>query len=251
MKISADGVALVKEFEGYHKRLPDGRCAAYQERLNGGKLDIPTIGYGCTEGVTMGMVWTEAEAEAALVRELGKHEAIVARLVTVPLTQHQFDALVSFSYNVGKLGSSTLLRKINAGDTAGASEQFMAWTKAGGHEQPGLVRRRSAERALFLKPDAPEPMPQSATEDEIKPLAKSGTIWGSLGAGVAGVGAYLEEGWQTVTQTIAAMTEIQPLRDGLASVAGNSRGLAFSVTIGCLALVVCRRVKARAEGKTG
>lgn len=84
-----------------------------------------------------------------------------------------------------------------------------------------------------------------------KALVKSGTIWGSLGAGVAGVGAYLEEGWQTVTQTIAAMTEIQPLRDGLASVAGNSRGLAFSVTIGCLALVVCRRVKARAEGKTG
>lgn len=251
MKISNEGIALIKEFEGYHRRLPDGRCAAYQERLNGGKLDIPTIGYGCTEGVTMGMVWTEAEAEAALVRELAKHEAIVARLVTVHITQHQFDALVSFSFNVGKLGSSTLLKKLNQGDTSGAGEQFMAWTKAGGHEQPGLVRRRSAERALFLKPGAPEPMPQSVDEAAQKPLTQSGTVWGSVGAGAAGALAYLEEGWHTATQTMAALTELQPLRDSIATAGGNAKAIAFSATLGCLALVICRRIKAASEGKPG
>lgn len=83
------------------------------------------------------------------------------------------------------------------------------------------------------------------------PLTRSGTIWGSVGAGLAGVSAYLEEAWGTATQTIAAMTEIQPLRESLATVGGNAKALAFSLTLGCLALVICRRVKAAKEGKPG
>lgn len=83
------------------------------------------------------------------------------------------------------------------------------------------------------------------------PLRRSGTLWGALGAGASGVLAYLEEGWQVMLGTIAAMTEIQPLRDSLASVAGNSKSIAFSLTLGCLALVICRRIKAAGEGKAG
>lgn len=252
MIVSPDGLALLKEFEGYGKRLPDGRCAAYQERLNGGKLDIPTIGWGCTEGVTMGMVWTVEEAEQGLRRELAKHEAIVARLVTVPLTQHQFDALVSFSYNVGKLGSSTLLKRLNAGDTAGASEQFLAWTKAGGHEQPGLVRRRSAERALFLKPDAPEHMPQSADEAQpVNALHKSGTIWGSAGTAIAGVGIYIEQSLQTLLDTATKWAEYGPIRAMLGDIKFDGKAITFGLLAGCVVLIVSRRVKASQEGKAG
>lgn len=242
---------LLKEFEGYGKLLPDGRCTAYQERLNGGKLDIPTIGWGCTEGVTMGMVWTREEAEEGLRRELAKHEALVASLVTVPLTQHQFDALVSFSYNVGKLAQSTLLKKLNAGEFAAAASEFAAWTKAGGHEQPGLVRRRAAERALFLKPDAPEHMPQSAEEAAAKPLAKSQTISGSIGAGIAGVGLYLEQTFQVGVQSIAAMNDLAPIRDTLAQIGANGKSLMLGFLTFCVALVISRRVKAKQEGKAG
>jgi lysozyme len=80
-----------------------------------------------------------------------KFEAGVKRLVKVPLAQGQFDALVSFSFNVGlgALGSSTLLRKLNAGDYRGAAAEFPRWNKAGGKVYEGLTRRRAAERSLF------------------------------------------------------------------------------------------------------
>lgn len=169
--LSDKGLDLIKDFEGYERALPDGRCRAYQEvlgrRADGSAiLDIPTIGWGCTKGVRMGMIWTKEQAEDALRGELQEHEAIVNRLVTVPLTQGQYDALVSFQYNCGKLGSSTLLKRVNAGDMAGAANQFEAWTKAGGVTQRGLVRRRAAEKALFLTPDEGEQVAAPQTVDE-------------------------------------------------------------------------------------
>ncbi|EDH9820259.1 TPA_asm: lysozyme, partial [Salmonella enterica subsp. enterica serovar Typhimurium] len=80
------------------------------------------------------------------------YENDVSRLVKVKLTQGQFDALVSFAYNLGArtLSSSTLLRKLNSGDYAGAADEFLRWNKAGGKVLNGLTRRREAERALFL-----------------------------------------------------------------------------------------------------
>ncbi|EAA7932780.1 lysozyme, partial [Salmonella enterica subsp. enterica] len=80
------------------------------------------------------------------------YESDVSRLVKVRLTQGQFDALVSFAYNLGArtLSTSTLLRKLNAGDYAGAADEFLCWNKAGGKVLKGLTRRREAERALFL-----------------------------------------------------------------------------------------------------
>lgn len=138
-RLSPEGLALVKRFEGL--------ClSAYRDAVG-----VWTIGYGSTRGVQGGMVITEVEAEARLRRDLEEAEQWVELLCEVPLTQGQFDAMVSFTFNLGPgaLGKSTLLKKVNAGDYAGASFEFGRWVKAGGEVLPGLVRRRAAERALF------------------------------------------------------------------------------------------------------
>ncbi|MEB2870302.1 lysozyme [Pseudomonas rhizosphaerae] len=143
MKTSQKGIALIKSAEGL-------RLKAYPDPGTGG---LPwTIGYGSTSGVTRNMVITEAQAEQMLAEDLVRFERIVERALCVPVNQGQFDALVSFTYNVGEgnFTKSTLLRKLNAGDTAGAAEQFSRWVHAGGKVLPGLVTRRAAERAIFL-----------------------------------------------------------------------------------------------------
>lgn len=197
MKISREGLELVKSFEGYHKKLPNGDCAAYLCPAG-----VATLGWGATEGVKLGMVWTVAEAEDALRRELVKHEAAVARMATVDLNQNQFDSLVSFSFNcgTGALQKSTLLKKVNAGDFQGAGRAFASWNKGGGRVLAGLVRRRAAEAALFLKPvdlaepdmpqavDAPSPTPQGsrtvATANAGQAAAATGAV-GGIGLGLA------------------------------------------------------------------
>lgn len=139
MQISKAGLDLIKQFEGLY--LKAYRCPA----------GVPTIGYGHTAGVAMGQTITQQQADDYLRRDVRQFERAVSRLVTVPLAQGQFDALVSFSFNLGEgaLAQSTLLRLLNAGDYAGAAAQFDRWNKAGGRVLPGLVRRRAAERALF------------------------------------------------------------------------------------------------------
>lgn len=154
MNLSERGLDLIKSFEGYHTALPDGRCTAYI--CPAGKI---TIGWGCTRGVKMGMIWTKDQAEAALRKELAGHEAAVARLVTVDINSNQRDALISFAYNLGdeKLRTSTLLKKLNKGDYVGAQAEFMRWIK---HTDPetgkkvdsrGLAIRRAKEAALFAE----------------------------------------------------------------------------------------------------
>lgn len=171
MKISDEGLRLIKSFEGYHTRLKDGSCAAY---LCPAK--VPTIGFGCTEGVKLGMVWTADEAEAALLREIAKFEDAVNRSVTVEINQNEFDAMVSLAYNIGAaaFARSTVLRRLNKGDRAGAAKAFHLWNKGGGRVLSGLVSRRMREASLFLKPVAApaEPfMPQAvqASKEPPKP----------------------------------------------------------------------------------
>ena len=139
MKMSERGLALLKESEGC--RLTAYRCPA----------GLWTIGYGDTLGVKEGMTITQAEADARFVARLVEFESAVLKLVKVPLSQGQFDALVDFAYNAGAaaLGRSTLLRKFNAGDSAGAAAEFGKWIYAGNQVLPGLVTRRARERALF------------------------------------------------------------------------------------------------------
>lgn len=149
MKVNDATLKLIKEFEGF-------RSTWYRDPVG-----VWTIGYGHTDSAgspkyatSKNMKLTEAEASAILQRDLERYEADVARLVRVPLNENQHGALVSFTYNLGagNLGSSTLLRKLNAGDYAGAAAEFPRWNKAGGKELAGLTRRRAAEQALFLRP---------------------------------------------------------------------------------------------------
>ncbi|EPV3661267.1 MULTISPECIES: lysozyme [Enterobacter cloacae complex] len=145
MQTSDKGISLVKQFEGC-------KLTAYQDSVG-----IWTIGYGWTQPVDgkpirAGMTIKQETAERLLKTGLVSYESDVSRLVKVGLTQGQFDALVSFTYNLGarSLSTSKLLRKLNVGDYAGAADEFLRWNKAGGKVLNGLTRRREAERALFL-----------------------------------------------------------------------------------------------------
>lgn len=142
MRINISGLALIKEFEGLYLR--SYLCPA----------GVWTIGYGTTKGVRLGMKITKEQAEQMLVEELQECEDIVFGAVKVSLNENEFAALVSFVYNVGggALRKSTLLRKLNAGDRMGAANEFLRWVYGGGRVLKGLVRRREAEKELFLTP---------------------------------------------------------------------------------------------------
>ena len=142
--LSPAGLALIQLSEGL-------RLTAYRDA--GG---IWTIGYGSTRGVKGGMRITPDQAVQRLLADVADAEATVNKRVTVPLAQHQFDALVSFVFNVGggAFRKSTLLEKLNRADYAGAANELSRWVKANGRVLPGLVKRRAAERALFLSESA-------------------------------------------------------------------------------------------------
>lgn len=156
MKTGKAGIELIKHFEGC--RLKAYRCPA-------GKW---TIGWGHTYGVRDGDTWTQEHADAMLLFDIGGYENAVMRYVRVPLNQNQFDALVSFAYNNGveSLKTSTLLKRLNAGDYMGAALEFTKWCHASVNGKmvslPGLVRRRCEEKALFLTPDAESSPAESA-----------------------------------------------------------------------------------------
>ena len=146
MKTSKAGLDLIKQFESF--RAAPYLCSA----------GVPTIGYGTTvypNGIKVKLSdqkITQQLAESFLQFHVNAIEKDVSKLVKVTLTQNQFDALVSFVYNVGlgAFGDSTLLKLLNAGDIDGTSKQFERWNKAGGKVSNGLTRRRNAEKALFL-----------------------------------------------------------------------------------------------------
>ncbi|WP_049300014.1 lysozyme [Serratia marcescens] len=145
MNISKSGIELIKRFEGL-------RLKAYQDSVG-----VWTIGYGWTQPVDgkkvgPGMQIDQATADRLLKCGVVQYEQGVNQLVKVRITQGQFDALVSFAYNLGlrSLSASTLLQKLNAGDKQGAADQFERWVNAGGKRLDGLVARRVAEREMFL-----------------------------------------------------------------------------------------------------
>jgi lysozyme len=142
-KYSPGGLAFTEYFEGC-------RLAAYQCEAG-----VWTIGYGHTKGVKPGQWCTREQAEQWLIDDVAGAEAAVNRLVKVPINQAQFDALVDFVFNLGEgnFAGSTLLKRLNAGDYAGAGAQFGAWVRAGGHVSNGLVKRRKDNEELFTKGD--------------------------------------------------------------------------------------------------
>lgn len=139
MKYSDKGMALTESFEGLS-------LTPYKDLVG-----VWTNGYGNTHGVVPSTPITKEQAVADLADNISGAEYVVNKVVTVPLTQGQFDALVDFVFNLGSgnFQSSTLLRKLNAKDYAGASAEFPKWNHAGGVEVKGLTRRRLAEQALF------------------------------------------------------------------------------------------------------
>ncbi len=139
------GLALIKSFEGLE-------TTAYPDPGNGITGEPWTIGYGHTRGVRRGDTCSEEQATAWLREDLRAAEGAVRHLVDVPLTQGQFDALASFVFNcgAGAFGNSTLLRLLNGGDESGAADQFRRWNRGADGVLPGLVRRRAAERDLFI-----------------------------------------------------------------------------------------------------
>ena len=143
MEISAEGLALIKKFEGCE--LEAYQCSA----------GVWTIGYGHTKGVQPGDTWSQSHAEHMLEVELEEYQSYINKYVTVNLSQNQFDALVSWVYNLGpaNLKASTMLKVLNSGDYEGVPAQIKRWNKAGGKVLQGLIRRREAEALLFIGRD--------------------------------------------------------------------------------------------------
>lgn len=159
MKTNTKGIALIKKWEGL-------RTKAYRDVAG-----IWTIGYGHTSAagspkVTSGLVITEKQAEEILKQDLVKFETQVSSLVKVPLNDNQFAALVSFHYNTGALGKSTLLKKVNSKDFKAVPGEFLKWVNAGGKFVKGLENRRKDEINLWNTPadtqSPPEPLSKPA-----------------------------------------------------------------------------------------
>lgn len=139
MTYSQDGMHLTESFESC-------RLTAYLDSVG-----VPTIGWGHTSGVKIGMTCTQEQADQWLQEDVQSAVNAVNTMVKVQLTQQEFDALVDFTFNLGSgnLQHSTLLRLLNAGDYSGAAAEFDKWDRAGGQAMAGLLRRRQSEEDLF------------------------------------------------------------------------------------------------------
>jgi lysozyme len=191
MKTSQAGIALIKHHEGL-------RLKAYRDAVG-----VWTIGYGHTRGVTNGQTITPAQADGFLGVDLLLFEATIVQLVTVRLNQGQFDALVSFAFNIGagKFRTSTLLRELNKGHYDAVPAQLMRWTKGNVNgrmiELPGLVTRRRDEAALWRglpvsgqstlahggrasPPPEPTPQPVAATAPAATAVGGTAVLAGEL-----------------------------------------------------------------------
>lgn len=242
MKISQEGLDLIKEFEGI--RLEAYKCPA----------GVLTIGIGHTSAagppeVKPGMKITKKEAYDILNRDLDQYEDAVNKSVKVPLTQNQFNALVSFTYNVGvgAFEKSTLLKKLNQGQYSAVPGELMKWTKAGGKELPGLVRRRRAEAALWRGVDEKAPIDEySRIEPDLpkppKTMAQSKEGNAALiTAGLGGISA-AKDAADTVRQAGESVNSLVQL------LTSPSFLLPVAIVVVCLAIWYWRRQRLQEEG---
>lgn len=114
--------------------------------------DVPTVGFGTTEGVKMGDTITPPQAVRRALQDVAKYEGALKGCIKVPLHQYEYDAALQLSYNIGPTAfcKSTVARRFNAGDYQGACDAFLMWNKVGGKVIPGLTKRRASERRLCL-----------------------------------------------------------------------------------------------------
>lgn len=155
LAIGAEGVALIKRFEGCARWRTDGLLEAYPDPASGG--EPWTIGWGATGAgiggrIGLGTVWTKVECDARLERDLSRYAADVTRAIgNAPTTQAQFDALVSFHYNTGAIARATVTKRHCEGDHHAAAAEFARWNRAAGRVLKGLTRRRAAEAELYRR----------------------------------------------------------------------------------------------------
>lgn len=223
LTLSPAGLKLIQSFEGCEKAVKGSRrFKAYVDPVG-----VLTIGWGHTNATgrafTADSAWTRAECDAALREDMVKFERAVRSLTKVPLAQCQFDALVSFAYNcgAGNLKSSTLLRKVNRRDFAGAAREFAKWNKAGGRVLKGLTRRRAAEAMLFAGAGC---ITVNAREDE--PMAQAvdaptapGIVETAVNSkiGRTGLGLGMADAAQTVDAVSDAAEKVQSAKDAAES----------------------------------
>lgn len=142
LSLSAAGLIAIASYEGFSDQ-------AYIP-VEG---DVPTIGFGSTEGVQLGDKISVPEALERLRRDVGDAESAIGRCVKVPLSQGEYDAFASLAFNIGSNAfcTSTLVKRLNAGDYDGACEEIRRWVYAGGQKLEGLVNRREAEYQMCME----------------------------------------------------------------------------------------------------
>ncbi|MDX3929265.1 MAG: lysozyme [Shinella sp.] len=209
-RINAAGLSHVKQWEGLE-------LVAYKDVAG-----VLTIGYGHTSAagiphVKAGMRISEKEAEDILRADLAKFEERVERLVKVPLTDNQFAVLVSFDFNTGKLHSSTLLKKLNAGDYGAVPVELMKWVHSGGKKVKGLVNRRAAEAGLWAKGEF---VSSNTVDASTKVPAQDVVVVGTTGAAGAGatVGPAIPEILDAVTSQQQELSSGEWVRITIAAV---------------------------------
>jgi lysozyme len=239
MRTSLAGLNLTKEFEGL--RLKAYKCPA----------SVWTIGFGHTSEagapiVTPDLVITKTEAEEILKRDLVQYENSVSSMVKVPLRQRQFDALVSFVYNVGEtqFSKSTLLKRVNAGRFDEVPAEFMKWTRGGGKELPGLIRRRRAEVKLWRNMNTGAPLhidETRSTPDTPKPKRSITQSKEANGAVVAGSAS-----------AIAIVQEVMPIiQDGgsvISSISNPTVAICLIVVVAAAAIWYFRNQRLQEDG---
>ncbi len=151
-RLGPAGAALIKQWEGCHKRRSDGRFDAYPDP---GSADGKpwTIGWGSTGAdVRKGVVWTQAQCDARFAADIQRFvDAVAKALGLAPTSQNQFDALVSFHYNTGAIASATLTRLHKQGNFGAAAKEFAKWIYNDGKPMKGLINRRADEARLYDK----------------------------------------------------------------------------------------------------
>lgn len=234
MRLSPQGRAHLKKLEGF-------RAKAYIPVPG----DVPSIGYGFTDGVRLGDTMTLAEADARLVEELRPYEMAVWQGCTNEPNQNEFDAMVLLCFNIGPGGfkKSTVLKAHNRGDHQAAARAFGLWNKSGGKVYAGLTRRRAEESALYLTPvpdDVSDPinheMPQRIDPESTMPQSSINRA-GVVAGGSAAVA--------TVSEIARTATDVKRSAEGMGDWLIPALLL---IVIGAVAYIVWARVRQRKGG---
>jgi lysozyme len=249
MELSERGLEFIASFEGYHTAQADGSCKAYQCQAG-----VWTCGYGATEGVTKATHWTKGEALEMFGRELVKHVAAVNKAVKVEVSQDQFDALVSFSYNCGTGSVGKVAAVLNAEGPKAAAAKLMEYCKFTNpttkrlEVSRGLLRRRSAEARLIEPDDTPlGTMPQKVEAPPAKMTVKEAVTKVGAAAGAAGAAAtqakeIIPPVPQAAKDALANAKELQSVGGEIATIGKSAYSAAAAYPI--LAALICAGVAA-------